>query len=115
MMRDKPSSAQLRTLAEAARARGEDPQLVARALRIAEREARFGAAPLAACRDALAALYGAGELADLLPRLAAEIHAGVFDAPGEQREQVQRLLWAMTLQKLRESSPDYLAASGIEG
>lgn len=111
-MRDRPSGGQLRALAEAARARGEDAQLIARALAIAEREARFGAAPLTACRDALAALYGAGELADLLSRFAAEIRAGAFDAPGERREQARRLLWAMTLQKLRESNPEYLAASG---
>ncbi len=115
MIRDRPNGDELRALAQDALARGEDAPLIARALAITEREARFGEAPVAACREALAALYGEGEPALLLSRLAAEIRAGAFDAPGERHEQVRRLLWAMTLQKLRESNPEYLVASGVEG
>ena len=114
-MRDRPNGDQLRALADEGRARGEDSHLIGRALAIAESEAHFGAAPLAAWRDALVALYGAGELPRLLSRFTADIRAGAFDAPGERREHARRMLWAMTLQKLRESNPDYLAASGVEG
>jgi len=32
----------------------------------------------------------------------------------ELHEQVTNLLWTLTLQKLRESNPDFLAAHGLE-
>jgi hypothetical protein len=118
-MRDRPDGAQLLALAReleeiAPRLPSEervDPALLARARAIAERERQAGDAPLAACREALVALYGPGDLADLFERLAREIRAGTYDA-GAERDRVYRLLWAVTLQKLRESNPDYLAASG---
>jgi len=87
--------------------------LIARAMAIAAREAAAGAAPLAACHRALAELCGEGDLDTLLRRLADAIRAGAYDAPGAPRDQVERVLWAITLQKLSESNPDYLAASGV--
>lgn len=44
-------------------------------------------------------------------RLVAEIRAGAGDAPGAARMALRRLLWAMTVQKLAESNPGYLAAA----
>jgi uncharacterized protein DUF6285 len=106
-MRDRPDGATLAKMA-AARAAHEDRSLVERARAIAAREQAAGEAPLEACRGALVALYGEGELGPLLRRLADDIRAGFYDAPGPQREAVGRLLWSMTRQKLAESNPDYL-------
>jgi hypothetical protein len=110
-MRDRPDGPTLAALAGEALARDEDRDLVARALAIAEREAVTGTEPLAACRAALAKRYGEGDIEALLQRFADDIRAGVFDALGPPRDAARRLLWAMTLQKLRESNPEYLAAA----
>lgn len=123
-MRDRPDAASLLDFARAALLRDLAPllpaerqreaALIARAMAIAAREAAAGAAPLVACHSALAALYGEGDLEILLRRMAAAIRAGTYDAPSPDRDQVRRLLWAMTVQKLSESNPDYLAASGVD-
>ncbi|HET7595023.1 MAG TPA: DUF6285 domain-containing protein [Stellaceae bacterium] len=120
-MRDRPDGAALLDFAQAAlrdlapllpAERQREAALIARAMAIAAREAAAGDAPLAACRAALAELYGEGDLDTLLRRMAAATRAGDYDAPGAAREQVRRLLWAITVQKLAESNPDYLAAAG---
>jgi hypothetical protein len=123
-MRDRPDAAALLDFARAALLRDLAPllpaerqhevALIARAMAIAAREAAAGDGPLRACQAALAELLGEGDLDTLLRRLAAAIRAGDYDAPGAEREQVTRLLWAITVQKLRESNPDYLAASGLD-
>jgi hypothetical protein len=110
-MRDRPDGPTLRALALAAAVRGEDEALVTRALAIAAREAAAGEAPLEKCRAALTELYGPGALPSLWQRLAADIRDGRFDAAGRARESVLGLLWSVTLQKLRESNPDHLAAA----
>ncbi len=92
--------------------RQQDVAFIARAMAIAAREAEAGTAPVAACHAALIARYGPGELDTLLRRFAADIRAGIYDAAGVQRDEVHRLLRAMTIAKLRESNPEYLAASG---
>jgi hypothetical protein len=111
MMRDRPDGATLRTLAEAAIERGEDPALVARALAIAEREAASGTAPVEAIRARLARRYGDAPIETLLAQLATEIRAGAFDAEGPAQAELRRLLWDITLLKLVESNPEYLAAA----
>jgi hypothetical protein len=111
-MRDRPDGATLARMA-AARTAHEDRSLVARARAIAAREQAAGEAPLEVCRGALVALYGEGELGPLLRRLAGDIRAGLYDAPGPRREAMRRLLWSMTRQKLAESNPDYLRDAGI--
>jgi Domain of unknown function (DUF6285) len=123
-MRDRPDAAALLDFASAALLRDLAPLLpaerqheavlIARAVAIAGREAAAGDAPLRACQAALAELLGEGDLDTLLRRLAAAIRAGAYDAPGPEREDVRRLLWAITVQKLRESNPDYLAWSGAD-
>ena len=92
--------------------RQQEVAFIARAMAIAAREMEAGAAPIAECHAKLAAFYGAGDLESLLRRLTAEIRAGTYDSAGPARAEVRRLLWAMTVQKLGESNPDYLAASG---
>ncbi len=109
-MQDRPSGEELALLVR--EAGGEEP-LVARCLAIAEREAQGGAAGFAACRAALVARYGEADDRVLLARLAAAIGAGIFDAPGKEREAVRDLLVAITVQKLRATAPDLLAAYGL--
>jgi len=123
-MRDRPDAAALLDFARAALLRDLAPLLpaerqheavlIARALAIAAREAAAGDAPLRACQAALAELLGEGDLDTLLRRLATAIRGGDYDAPGAAREQVRPVLWAITVQKLRESNPEYLAASGLD-
>jgi Domain of unknown function (DUF6285) len=110
-MRDAPDGPTLLALAQQAKRRGEDPALVGRAISIATREAAAGDAPVEAIRARLARLYGPGSLETLLARLAQDIRAGVFDAPAADRETVRLLLWEMTVAKLKESNPEYLAAA----
>ena len=110
-MRDAPNGPTLLALAQQAKRRGEDPALVARAFAIATREAAAGEAPVEAIRARLARRYGAGAIDELLGRLAADIRSGVLDAPGPQRDEVRRLLWEITVTKLKESNPEYLAAA----
>ena len=122
-MRDRPDGAALLDFARAALLRDLAPllpaerrheaALIARAMAIAAREAAAGDAPLRACQAALSELFGEGDLDGLMRRLAAAIRDGNYDAPSPERAQVRRLLWVITLQKLRESNPDYLAVSGV--
>jgi hypothetical protein len=112
-MRDRPETALLLALAAELEQIPEEAALVARARAIAGRERQAGNAPIAACHRALIALYGAGDFEVLFRRLAQEIRDGAYDAPGAERERVLRLLRAVTLQKLRESNPDYLKATGV--
>lgn len=123
MRRDLPDAARLLDLARRVLLRDLAPSLlperqgdvmqIARAMAIAERELLFGAALSISCQAALERRYGKGETEDLLRRLANEIRAGACDQSGPVRDEVRRLLWLITVQKLRESNPDYLAASGI--
>jgi hypothetical protein len=118
-MRDRPEAARLLVLAQELEEiapmlppeQRVDPALLARARAIAEREREAGDAPVAARHRALVELYGEGDFQELFERLAREIRAGTYDAAGAERDRVVRLLWAVTLQKLSESNPDYLAAS----
>lgn len=112
-MRDRPDADLLATLARDAAKRGESADLVARARAIAARERAAGDAPVERFRRALAKRYGEGGIDLLLRRLVAEIRAGAADAPGPEQAALRHLLWAMTVQKLAESNPDYLAA--VEG
>jgi hypothetical protein len=89
-----------------------DARLVAAAMAIAEREARAGAAPVAAIDDELQALYPAADAADLLRRFALALRAGAFE--GTPQECAARdLMWHMTRVKLREGNPRFLAANGF--
>jgi hypothetical protein len=111
-MRDLPDADTLLALAAAALARADvtdaERALAARCRDIAAREREFGAAVYAAVAAELKSLYGEDDAAVGLRRLAAEIRAGRYDAPGPERARIERLLWALTVQKLRESNPGFL-------
>lgn len=119
-MRDLPTGPALKALAEDWEARElpslpaeERPvgeRMIRRCHAIARREAEFGEAALSPMKEALNALYGAGDAAAQLKRLTTDIRAGRYDPPGPLREQVHALLWMLTRQKLRESNPRFLAA-----
>jgi hypothetical protein len=47
-------------------------------------------------------------------RLAAEIRAGTYDAPGEARERARGELWRMTRHALAIVNPALLAAHGLD-
>jgi len=103
-MRDRPNGEELARLA---RELGGEAALVARCLAIAERERGLGAAAFAECRAALAERYGESGDRELLSQLAAEVRAGAND------REVLAILWAITVQKLRDSNPEFLAASEL--
>ena len=81
---------------------------------IAERERTAGEGALAPIRAALERLYGPGDPVTQFRRLADEIRAGRFDSPAAKRDEVRHLLWMLTLLKLRESNPGFLAAHRLE-
>lgn len=115
-MRDRPDGATLLALAVEGEALPMDERnhgLIARARAIAERERQVETL-IATARAALADCAGAGEVETQLRRLAGMIRAGAYDAPGLEREAVRMVLWRITLAKLRESNPDYLAAAGVD-
>ena len=88
--------------------------MITRARAIAERESRAGGGALDSIRALLERLYGQGEARAQFRRLTDEIRSGRFDAPAPMRDEVRNLLWMLTLQKLRESNPNFLAAHGLE-
>jgi len=122
-MRDLPTGSELRVLAEewAAKIDAIPPEeravalaMIKRCRAISDREEAAGEAALAPIRAALAVLYDGDESSAALARLAADIRGGKFDAPDDARERVRAVLHALTLQKLREGNPRFLAAHGIE-
>ena len=124
-MRDLPTGPQLDELAREFEERGIDElppkeravaaAMIERCRAIARREAAAGEGALASIRVALASIYGeGGNPAEHFAQLAAEICSGALDAPSARRDCAVNLLWALTLQKLRESNPRFLAAHGYD-
>jgi hypothetical protein len=101
--------------------RHRDLHLIATAIAIARREAEAGSAPSDEILRRLAAFYalsaprgGEGEtLRELLRRFAADLRNGAFERSGPRELAARAILWAMTIAKLRESNPQFLAASGF--
>ncbi|MGC2412246.1 MAG: phosphotransferase, partial [Stellaceae bacterium] len=86
--------------------------LLATAIAIAEREALAGEAP---ARDIMARLiqfYGGSDHASL-HRFAADLRAGAFAACNMRAHAARALLWRLTILKLREGNPQFLAANGF--
>jgi hypothetical protein len=108
-------------------------RLVATAMAIAEREAASGEAPAWEIAALLRDLYGprassphqaepgfarggqdaAGPENNLLSRFAAELRAGAFDHCDSRGRQARAILWRLTILKLREGNPGFLAANGF--
>jgi hypothetical protein len=130
-MIDRPSGAEL--LAEARRVlleelldllppdRRYDARMIANAMAIAARELEATDAPLRAALRELSALYGESAIpgpggpgpeerfVELSRRLAADIRAGLFDAPDPRGQAVRDHLRAVTAARLRLSNPKALA------
>jgi Domain of unknown function (DUF6285) len=87
-------------------------RLVATAMAIAEREATAGGAPAGEIASRLAAFYGGAD-DDLLRRLAADLRAGAFEACASRAQAAHAILWRLTIVKLREGNPLFLAANGL--
>ena len=90
--------------------RERDAHLIATAMAIAAREAaREGWQE--AVGSALSAFYGgAGSLA----RLAADLRNGAFETSPSRMAAARAILWRLTMEKLREGNPQFLAANGFD-
>ncbi len=86
--------------------------LLATAIAIAEREALAGSAPAQDIIAQLAEFYG-GPVDALLPRLAADLRAGAFERCDTRQRAAHAILWRLTMMKLREGNPQFLAANGF--
>jgi uncharacterized protein DUF6285 len=91
-------------------------RLVATAMAIAEREAIAGEAPRRDILGLLAEFYGCSESGPddaLLCRFAADLRAGAFDECDKRGRAARAILWRLTMWKLREGNPLFLARNGF--
>lgn len=103
-------------------------RLVVTAMAIAEREADSGDAPAREIAAMLEDLYGPlvsrphggphdGQDAcapeNLLRRFATELRAGAFDRCDSRGRKARAILWRLTILKLREGNPGFLAENGF--
>ena len=91
-------------------------RLVATAMAIAEREAIAGDAPRRDILGLLTEFYGCSEHGPddaLLRRFAAELRAGAFESCGTRERDARAILWRLTIMKLREGNPLFLAQNGV--
>ena len=87
-------------------------RLVATAMAIAEREAGAGAGWTDDILQRLAGIYeGTGDR--LMHPLAADLRTGAFESCAARAAAARAILWRLTICKLRESNPQFLAANGI--
>jgi hypothetical protein len=96
--------------------RRREVRLVATAMAIAEREALAGDALRHDILGLLAAFYGCSESGPddaLLRRFAADLRAGAFDACDKRGRAARAILWRLTMLKLREGNPLFLARNGF--
>ena len=122
-MRDLPSGAALLALGRELLfdrllppEREREARLLATAMAIAEREASAGDAPTRDIAGRLAELYGCAEVGTdhaLLRRLARDLRAGAFETCEARGRAGRAILWRLTILKLREGNPQFLAANGF--
>ena len=119
-----------------------DTLLVANCMAIAEREAVAGREPAQETARALEMLYGEATLthpapwagsplsgtagegaerseagegeADLLQRFARDLRFGAFEGSEPLGRDAHPLMWRMTIAKLRQANPKFLAANGFD-
>jgi hypothetical protein len=88
-----------------------DALLVARCMAIAQREAEAGANS----EHELRVFYGATTDTDeLLRRLARDLRIGAFENSPDRELCARAILWRLTIAKLRQSNPEFLAANGFD-
>ena len=120
-MRDLPSSPALLALAREVllsepmpllpEERRADALLVARCMAIARREAETGANS----EHELRLFYGVGTDTDgLLGRFARDLRIGAFENSPDRELCARAMLWRLTIAKLRQSNPEFLAANGFD-
>jgi len=92
-----------------------DARLVANSMAIAEREALAGEEPGHGILDDLEKLYGdAGSgRPGLLARLAHDLRVGAFESSEQRERDARRILWRLTVAKLRSANPRFLNANGL--
>jgi aminoglycoside phosphotransferase (APT) family kinase protein len=88
-------------------------RLIATAMAIAAREAAAGDRPIREIRERLTAFYDEGDPAELLRRLTADLRVGAFEACEARARAARAILWRLTILKLREGNPQFLAANGF--
>ena len=92
--------------------RRQDALLVAKCMAIAEREAETGGEPAQVVLCELAMLYEE-ESCCLLHRFAHDLRIGAFEGSELREEAARALMWRLTIAKLRQSNPSFLAANGL--
>ena len=92
--------------------REREARLIATAMAIAEREAVAGGGWTDDILQQLADLYG-GPREGLLRRLTADLRTGAFESCAARAAAVRAILWRLTIAKLREGNPQFLAANGF--
>jgi len=119
-MRDLPTGLDLMALARrllleeilplVPEARRPDLRLAVTSMVIAAREAANGDAPLREIEGLLVELY---DEPSQLARLAADLRTGAFETSESREYAARAILWRLTILKLREGNPQFLAAHGI--
>jgi len=125
-MRDLPSGAALLALGRELlldqllpllpQERQRELRLLATAMAIAEREAIAGDAPERDIGERLAEFYAcraAGPDDALLRRFAADLRAGALEQCEMRQRAARAILWRLTILKLREGNPQFLAENGF--
>jgi aminoglycoside phosphotransferase (APT) family kinase protein len=87
--------------------------LVATAIAIARREALAGDEPIREILGWLTEFYGCLPEDALLRRFAADLRNGAFATSQPRQRAARAILWRMTIAKLREGNPQFLAANGF--
>jgi hypothetical protein len=109
-------------------ARQRDLHLVATSMAILAREAAAGNGPAVEIAGFLQNFYRGGDcapgpeggdgggdvdLTQLLRRLALDLRTGAFETSGSRESAARAILWRLTILKLREGNPQFLAAHHI--
>jgi hypothetical protein len=92
-----------------------EARLVANSMAIAEREAVAGEEPAQEIRCELEKLYGelGSGRGELLARLARDLRGGAFESSELREHHARRILWRLTIAKLRSANPRFLNANGF--
>jgi hypothetical protein len=91
--------------------RERDARLIATSIAIAAREAA-GEGWQEEIGKLLGDFYGASE-PDLVRRFAADLRNGAFETSPSRENAARAILWLLTIEKLREGNPHFLAANGF--
>jgi hypothetical protein len=89
-----------------------DALLVAKCMAIAQREAEAATEEGRAILGEIELLYGQG--GDALRRFADDLRLGAFECSEPHDRAARAALWRLTVAKLRQSNPEFLAANGFD-